>query len=42
MLLPTSGNARFESGLSVIDFFKRTSYIEANKNSLSKVVSRYK
>ena len=24
-VLPTSGNARFESGLSVIDFLKRTS-----------------
>ena len=30
-VLPTSGNARFESGLSVIDFFKRTSYLEASK-----------
>ena len=38
-VLPTSGNARFESGLSVIDFFKRSSYIEANKTSLSKFVS---
>ena len=38
-VLPTSGNARFESGLSVIDFFKRTSYLEANKNSLIKVAS---
>ena len=38
-VLPTSGNARFESGLSVIDFFKRTSYIEAHKNSLIKVAS---
>ena len=37
-VLPTSGNARFESGLSVLDFLKRTSYIEANKKSLSKVV----
>ena len=32
-VLPTAGNARFESGLSVIDFFKRTSYLEANKSS---------
>lgn len=38
-VLPTSGNARFESGLSVIDFFKRTSYLEANKKSLIKVAS---
>ncbi len=36
-VLPTSGNARFESGLSVIDFFKRTSYLEASKNSFSKL-----
>ncbi len=38
-VLPTSGNARFESGLSVLDFFKRSSYIEANKRSLSNLVS---
>ena len=37
-VLPTSGNARFESGLSVIDFLKEL-YIEANKNSLIKVAS---
>ena len=36
-MLPTSGNARFESGLSVLDFFKRTSMIEADKSSLKKV-----
>ena len=33
-VLPTSGNARFDSGLSVLDFLKRTSYIEANKTGL--------
>ena len=33
-VLPTSGNARFDSGLSVLDFLKRTSYIKSNKNSL--------
>ena len=33
-VLPTSGNARFDSGLSVLDFLKRTSYIEANKSGL--------
>ena len=33
-VLPTSGNARFDSGLSVLDFLKRTSYIEANKRGL--------
>lgn len=38
-VLPTSGNARFESGLSVIDFFKRTSYLEANKTSFFKLSS---
>ncbi len=35
-VLPTSGNARFESGLSVLDFLKRTSYIESNKKGLKK------
>ncbi|MBF97220.1 MAG: Histidinol dehydrogenase [Alphaproteobacteria bacterium MarineAlpha9_Bin4] len=38
-VLPTSGNARFESGLSVLDFFKRSSYIEANKEGLFNLVS---
>ena len=38
-VLPTSGNARFESGLSVLDFFKRSSYIEAKKGSLLNLVS---
>ena len=38
-VLPTAGNARFESGLSVIDFFKRTSYLEANKTSFAKVAA---
>ena len=33
-VLPTYGNARFDSGLSVLDFLKRTSYIEANKKGL--------
>ena len=36
-VLPTSGSARFGSGLSVLDFFKRTSYIEANRTSLNKL-----
>jgi len=36
-VLPTSGNSRFESGLSVLDFLKRTSYIEASKSGLKKV-----
>ena len=38
-VLPTSGNARFESGLSVLDFLKRTSYIEANKPGLKKTIN---
>ena len=36
--MPTSGNARFDSGLSVLDFLKRTSYIEASKKGLHKVI----
>ncbi len=38
-VLPTSGNARFDSGLSVLDFLKRTSYIQANKTGLKKTLS---
>ena len=38
-VLPTSGNARFESGLSVLDFLKRTSYIEANKAALKNTLN---
>ena len=41
-VLPTSGNSRFESGLSVLDFLKRTSYIEANKKGLAKVLKPIK
>ena len=41
-VLPTSGNARFESGLSVLDFLKRTSYIEANRGGLKKVIEPIK
>ena len=36
-VLPTGGNARFESGLSILDFLKRTSYIEANKKGFAKL-----
>ncbi|MEE2654423.1 MAG: histidinol dehydrogenase [Pseudomonadota bacterium] len=36
-VLPTSGNARFESGLGVLDFLKRTSIIGCDEASLSKV-----
>ena len=37
-VLPTAGNARFESGLSMM-IFKRTSYLEANKTSFAKVAA---
>ena len=36
-VLPTSGNARFESGLGVLDFLKRTSIIGCDEESLSKI-----
>lgn len=36
-VLPTSGNARFESGLSVIDFMKRSSLIGCDRDVLSKI-----
>ncbi|MDR1194981.1 MAG: histidinol dehydrogenase [Endomicrobium sp.] len=32
-VLPTGGAARFSSGLSVMSFLKKTSYIEMNKNN---------
>ena len=32
-VLPTSGSARFSSGLGVLDFMKRTSYVKMNKKS---------
>ena len=34
-VLPTSGTARFASGLSVFDFLKRTTWIEANAAALA-------
>ena len=42
-ILPTSGSARFSSGLGVLDFMKRSSYVEMSKNSayeLEKYVSQ--
>jgi histidinol dehydrogenase len=36
-VLPTSRTARFASGLSVYDFLKRTTYIEADRDALEKV-----
>ena len=41
-VLPTSGSAKFDSGLSVLDFLKRTSYIEASKKGLLKVLKPIK
>ena len=32
-ILPTSGSARFSSGLGVLDFMKRSSYVEMSKNN---------
>ena len=32
-ILPTSGSAKFSSGLGVLDFMKRSSYVEMNENS---------
>jgi histidinol dehydrogenase len=42
-ILPTSGSARFSSALGVLDFMKRSSYVEMSKNSgyeLEKYVSQ--
>ena len=36
-VLPTSGNARFSSGLSVYDFLKRTTFTRCTSNSISKI-----
>ncbi len=36
-VLPTSGTARFSSGLSVYDFMKRTSLIECSEQSIKKI-----
>lgn len=38
-VLPTSGSARFSSGLSVMDFFKRTSIVACDAGSLRAVGS---
>jgi histidinol dehydrogenase len=32
-ILPTSGTAKFSSGLGVLDFMKRTSYVSLNQKS---------
>ena len=36
-VLPTGRTARFASGLSVFDFLKRTSWVQADRNALGKV-----
>ena len=36
-VLPTSGSARFSSGLSVLDFMKRSTLIECDEASLAKI-----
>lgn len=36
-VLPTSRTARFSSGLSVFDFIKRTTFIEAQAESLREI-----
>lgn len=36
-VLPTSRSARFSSGLGVLDFMKRTSFVACNSDSLSKI-----
>jgi len=36
-VLPTAGSARFASGLSVYDFYKKTSVIKMSKQGLEKI-----
>ena len=36
-VLPTGRTARFASGLSVYDFLKRTTWVEANRDSLGRI-----
>lgn len=36
-VLPTDKTAKFSSGLSVLDYMKRTSIVECNKNSIKKI-----
>jgi len=33
-VLPTNGTAKFSSGLGILDFYKRTTLVNFNKNSL--------
>jgi len=36
-VLPTSGSARFSSGLSVYDFYKKISLVKMSKTGLEKI-----
>ena len=36
-VLPTNGTAKFSSGLGVLDFCKRTTFVEFNKNNLDAI-----
>ena len=36
-VLPTNGTAKFSSGLSVLDFYKRTTLVNFNKNNLNEL-----
>ena len=36
-VLPTSGTARFASGLSVYDFLKRTTWVALNESALAQI-----
>ncbi len=36
-VLPTNGTAKFSSGLGIIDFYKRTTIVNFNKNSLNEL-----
>jgi len=36
-VLPTSGNAKFSSGLSTMDFMKRTTFVECDEKALTRI-----
>ena len=36
-VLPTDRTARFSSGLNLLDYYKRSSVVECNKNNLRKI-----
>ena len=36
-VLPTDRTARFSSGLNLLDFYKRSSIVECNKENLKKI-----